>query len=312
MPETLTIFAPAKVNLRLAVKDKRADGFHNLESLFLAVNLGDVLRFTSAAELCPHDKELCPSEAGYTISGVGLYDKIPPDKNIIIKALSLFKAKTGFSQNINIYVDKRIPLGGGLGGGSSDAAAALLALNKLAGFPLDRQELIGMGASLGSDVPFFLYETSAAWVTGRGEKIEPVDVPLLYLALVNPGFPSDTAHVFRLLDEYRKGTGDCGLGTGELGSGIRDLGSWTGDFRMKNDFLDVFDEHIKSIYLNIINQLMELGAKSANLSGTGSTCFGIFNEREQACKAVDVLRGKWAFAEVCQTMYFDNDMGGYV
>jgi 4-diphosphocytidyl-2-C-methyl-D-erythritol kinase len=140
-----------------------------------------------------------------------------------------------------------------------------------------------MGAALGSDVPFFIHKIPAARVTGRGECIEPIDMLPMFLTLVNPGFHSDTARAFKLLDEYRE-------------SGIRkDISPFF------NDFLPVFPEQEKSVYNTIISRLQDLGAEFASLSGAGSTCFGVFGNRDQSQKAADVLRGEWGFAECCLT-----------
>jgi 4-diphosphocytidyl-2-C-methyl-D-erythritol kinase len=281
----LTAVSPAKVNLHLAVLEKRPDGFHNIESIFLAVNFGDTLHF-----------EPCEGENTAEIAVEGVSINIPTEKNIIFKALSLFREKTGFTQGLKIRAEKRIPLGGGLGGGSSNAAAALLTLNKLAGFPLNREQLLEMAASLGSDVPFFIYETPAAMVTGRGEFIEPLEIPELSLVLVNPGFSSDTAAAYQLLDKKREL--EYKTASGATVPPVRkdiNLSRMADTFR--NDFLPVFEEPEKSVYYGIISQLRELGAQYANLSGSGSTCFGIFKEREKAEKAAASLRGKWGFVE---------------
>jgi 4-diphosphocytidyl-2-C-methyl-D-erythritol kinase len=279
----LTTASPAKVNLHLAVLEKRPDGFHNIESIFLAVNFGDTLHF-----------ELCEGENTAEIAMEGLSVHIPVEKNIIFKALSLFREKTGFAQGLRIRAEKRIPPGGGLGGGSSNAAAALLVLNKLAGSPLNRGGLLEMAASLGSDVPFFIYEMPAARVTGRGEFIEPLEIPELFLVLVNPGFPSGTAAAYQLLDKKRELEYETASGAPPVGKDIN-LSCMADAFR--NDFLPVFREPEKSVYYGIISQLRELGAQYASLSGSGSTCFGIFKEREKAEKAAAFLRGKWGFVE---------------
>jgi len=204
MPEfisNLTVKAPAKINLHLAVKDRRVDGFHNLESLFFSVDFYDILYF-----------RLSWDEKLIKIDMKGLKFNLKEQDNIIFKAISLFREKAGFNKGLEVSVEKNIPSGGGLGGGSSDAAAALLALNKMAGFPLAKETLLEMGATLGSDVPFFLHEIPAAWVTGRGEQIKPLNsVPQIYIVLVNPGFSSNTTKAFRLLDENREQrTGDRG------------------------------------------------------------------------------------------------------
>ena len=282
----LTVFAPAKVNLHLAVKNKRTDGFHDLESVFLAVDFGDNLHF-----------QLTEDENSAEIVMEGLKTEINASDNIIFRAFSMFKVKTGFSGGLKVRVEKRIPLGGGLGGGSSNAAAVLLALNKMTGFPLTLKALLETGAALGSDVPFFIYETPAAWVTGRGEHIMPVDIPPIILVLVNPGFSSGTAAAFKLLDEYR---GSCGGVTAKEGTETpidfsAAPASW--QERFENDFLPVFPEREKSIYNGIISQLRTLGAEFANLSGAGSTCFGVFKDKEQAQQAAKTLRGKWGFVE---------------
>ncbi|MCL2196655.1 MAG: 4-(cytidine 5'-diphospho)-2-C-methyl-D-erythritol kinase [Treponema sp.] len=263
----LAVSAPAKVNLHLTVLDKRPDGFHNLESVFLAVNLADTLYF-----------EPIEPENSIEIDMQGINSPIPTEKNIIFKAVSLFRQKTGFSQGLKITVEKRIPLGGGLGGGSSDAASTLLALNKLAGSPCGKDTLLEMASSLGSDVPFFIHEITAAIVTGRGEHIQPIETPPMHLVLVNPGFPSDTAAAFRLLDDYREREKDYA-----------------------NDFLSIFPEKEKSVYNEIISRLKELGAANANLSGAGSTCFGVFEDGGQAQKAAEAMHDSWEFSAFCST-----------
>jgi len=277
--QNLIVLAPAKVNLHLAVLDRRPDGFHDIESVFLAVDFADTLHF-----------ELVEPENSVEIVMEPGSASIPPEKNIIFRALSLFKAKTGFSKGLRIKVQKRIPIGGGLGGGSSNAASALLALNKLAGNTLNLDFLLEMGASLGSDVPFFLYETAAALVTGKGEKIEALSPPQLFLTLVNPGFSSDTAASYCLLDKKRKG---------EKGAPPRKAVKVMAFGSFFNDFLPVFEEPEISVYSEIISRLKDLGAQYANLSGSGSTCFGVFGDRAKAIKAAEILRSKWSLSEFC-------------
>jgi 4-diphosphocytidyl-2-C-methyl-D-erythritol kinase len=277
--EKTAIFAPAKVNLHLAVKDRRNDGFHNLESIFLAVDFGDTLHF----EHIPDDNTPELTMEGPAAEGID----IPIGKNMVFKAMSLFRAKTGFDQPISVNVDKRIPTGGGLGGGSSDAASTLLVMNKMAGNPLNRDSLLEMGAALGCDVPFFIHGIPAARVTGRGDIIEPMDRPAFFLVLVNPGFKSDTAAAYKLLDEYREK------------EQMPLLEYETVHHKYFNDFLPVFNEPEKSAYNNIIFQLWELGADFAGLSGAGSTCFGIFNERLQAELAAASMIRTWNFVKFC-------------
>jgi len=291
--DKITVSAPVKVNLHLAVKDKRPDGFHNLESVFLAVDFGDTLHFQPNLE----------NITEITVHGINF--DIPMEKNIIFKAISLFKEKTGINQGFKVYVEKRIPLGGGLGGGSSDAAAALLALNKIADFPCSRETMLEMAASLGSDVPFFIHQTPAAWVTGRGEIIQPFEIPNLFLVLVSPGFPSDTAAAFRLLDAHRDTHTEISISSFSSVSFVppclREMKFEKDGFF--NDFLPVFLEKEKAVYNKIISQLQEQGAVFSSLSGAGSTCFGVFEREEQAQKAAQTLRGSWDFVEFCRSGY---------
>jgi 4-diphosphocytidyl-2-C-methyl-D-erythritol kinase len=282
----ITIEAPAKLNFHLKVGNRRPDGFHDIESLFVALAFGDTLRF-----------ETTPSKTGPEISmnwQIG-------GENIISRAISLFRERSGFNQGLKVAVEKRIPLGGGLGGGSSDAAAALLALNRLAadGGLLNAAELAEMGASLGSDVPFFLNNAPAAWVTGRGEHIQPLELPEsvlnLALVLVNPGFSSDTAEAFRLLDGARTALNHLNAPCPPCSPCLREMDS-PRDWRFFNDFLPVLTDSDKgAVYQRVIFELRELGAEFAGLSGSGSTCFGVFSGQNQAESARKALVKRWPF-----------------
>ena len=301
MPEIiydLTAFSPAKVNLHLAVKEKRPDGFHNLESVFITVDFGDILNFSLKNDT-DNDDSSNLTEISMMSGKKSLL--IPLNDNIIYKAISLFKEKTGLSYNFKINVKKKIPLGGGLGGGSSNAACALLSLNKMAGCPCSRSELLEMAAVLGSDVPFFIHRTAAAYVTGRGEVIKPLDLPPLFLVLVSPGFSSNTARAFRLLDKYRVENNLIISSDSIFMSSAPNCEN----FRKKffNDFLPVFPHQEKSIYNNIINALEESGALYANLSGAGSICFGVYKDEDTARNAAKSFCGadKWS-VEFCRSL----------
>jgi 4-diphosphocytidyl-2-C-methyl-D-erythritol kinase len=173
------IDAPGKINLHLRVRGKRPDGYHDLESIFLALQFGDTLRFSLGDE-----------PGAVQIRGL---EEVAAEENIICRALALFREVTGFDRGLRVELEKRIPLGGGLGGGSSDGAAALRALNELSGAGFSGARLAEMAAELGSDVPFFL-TGGAAWVSGRGDRIRPLPPPPVFpVVLVNPGFPSETA-----------------------------------------------------------------------------------------------------------------------
>jgi 4-diphosphocytidyl-2-C-methyl-D-erythritol kinase len=294
MSDSLKIPAPCKINLHLRVGKRRADGYHDLESLFAAVDFGDTLEFEVLKS-----SGICEIFTDWQVPAVPL----PPEKNIVHKAVSLFRARTGFDRGLRVHLKKRVPPGGGLGGGSSDAAAALTALNVLADTGLGREDLRDMALNLGSDVPFFLIG-GAALVGGRGENIEPLPVPSgLSVLLVNPGFPSPTGLSFRRLDQWRtlcaQRMGNGGfpgqdLPRARLVSALAEDHPETWPYG--NDFLPLFlagQGEEAEAYRRLISSLREAGADFTGLSGAGSTCFGIFKDRKIAEKALETLLKRW-------------------
>ncbi len=182
------VLAPAKINLHLEVLGRRADGYHALETLMVAIELFDEITISA----CPNDIELTCDAPGLTVG---------PD-NLVLKAARLLQARSGCSDGAWIELVKRIPWAAGLGGGSSDAAATLAGLNEWWQLGLAREDLVALGAELGSDVPFF-FHTPAAFCTGRGEVVTPVPVGCrLDLLLVKPPMGLSTAEVYR----------ECGVG----------------------------------------------------------------------------------------------------
>ncbi len=174
--------APAKINLSLRVLGKRADGFHQLETLMVPLALADELTMR-------------PADAfHFTCSEVSLP---ADDSNLAVRAVRLFARHTGVTPNLHLHLEKRVPHGAGLGGGSSDAAHVLLALDELFSTRLGPAALAALAAELGSDVPFFVFE-SPAWCRGRGEIVEPVrsgaEVPIL---LLKPPFPVPTPWAYQ-------------------------------------------------------------------------------------------------------------------
>lgn len=289
----IRLAAPAKLNVHLAVGNRRPDGCHDLESIFIALDFGDTLRL-----------ELAGGDGEIEVYMRGTFEPIPLEENIVYKAICLFRKHTGFTGGIRALVEKRIPAGGGLGGGSSDAAAVLAALNTLSGGLADPKKLAALGALLGSDVPFFLEKAPAAWVSGRGEHIRPITAfKRLYFTLVNPGFPSGTAAAFRLLDEYRDNSGLRGIPRPGETDCIAALSGHPRNWPFANDFLPVFggDAGNKAVpgavYRDMLAQLRNAGAVFAGLSGSGSTCFGVFLEREAAETAAQALSRQWPFVQ---------------
>jgi len=174
--------APAKLNLFLHVTGRRADGYHELQTLFQLIDLADTL---------------CVS-----VRGDGQIDRpagppgVPPEADLVVRAARTLKAATGTALGASLRVRKRIPMGGGLGGGSSDAATALLVLNELWDCGLAVEELAALGLPLGADVPVFVQGFSA-WGEGVGERLTPVTLPETWYVIVHPGVAVSTARVFQ-------------------------------------------------------------------------------------------------------------------
>jgi 4-diphosphocytidyl-2-C-methyl-D-erythritol kinase len=292
MKTTLSIDAPCKINLHLRIKGLREDGFHDLESVFLALAFGDTLHFETLPGAKNNGIELEIENCIPGTSETGLEDA-PPEKNIIGRAAALFRERTGFEKPLKVRLEKRTPLGAGLGGGSSDGAATLLALNTLAEAGLSMEELRVLAERLGSDVPFFL-SPGAAFVSGRGERIRPIPAPAnLQAALICPGFASNTAEAYRLLDSCReKGPSPEGAELTEEAL-IEALGKPPSQWPYRNDFLDVFlkekETKVRRFYASIPQALKALGADFSGLTGSGSACFGIFTGPDRAEEAVKSL-----------------------
>lgn len=185
----LSLFSPCKINVFLRITNKRADGFHDLASLFHVISLGDTIKFS-----------LSPSKSKDRLStnvpGVPL-----DDSNLIIKALNLYRKKTGTDNFFWVHLDKRVPTGAGLGGGSSNAATALWAANQFSGCLATEKQLQEWSSEIGSDIPFF-FSHGAAYCTGRGEVVQDISPPLAFdipMVLIKPPQACSTAEVYKRL-----------------------------------------------------------------------------------------------------------------
>ena len=203
----LVVPAPAKVNLFLHVTGRRGDGYHLLESLFALVDLADTVT-------------LAPRDDG-AIARSGDVPGVTERDDLAIRAAVALQRATGTRRGVTIGVDKRIPMGGGLGGGSSDAASVLLALNRLWSLGLSRAELAGIGLALGADVPFFVHGENAI-VRGIGEAITPVSLPRQWLALAFPAVAVPTAAIFAA-PELTRSTPSAKISVFSVGYGRNDL-----------------------------------------------------------------------------------------
>ncbi|MBS9402016.1 4-(cytidine 5'-diphospho)-2-C-methyl-D-erythritol kinase [Halomonas sp. TRM85114] len=181
LPDRLVLPAPAKLNRLLHITGRRPDGYHELQTLFQFLDVGDSLSFERRGD----------SEIGLTPH----LDDIPLVDNLVMKAARQLQAATGCTQGANIHLDKRLPQGGGLGGGSSDAATTLLGLDALWGLGLGLERLASLGLSLGADVPVFV-KGHAAWAEGIGERLTPVELDTPWFVVIHPGIAVSTPAVF--------------------------------------------------------------------------------------------------------------------
>lgn len=180
--------APAKLNLFLHVTGRRDDGYHLLQTAFRMIDLCDRLSFERRDD---GDVRRSPAIAG-----------VPAERDLCVRAARLLQQATGCRLGADITLHKRIPMGGGLGGGSSDAATTLIALNRLWGTGLDRSELARLALALGADVPFFIFGEDA-FAEGVGERLQPMTLPPAWYVVVSPGVEVPTAEIFRAGDLTR-------------------------------------------------------------------------------------------------------------
>lgn len=273
------IRALAKLNLDLRVIGKRADGYHELRTIFQTISLADSihLSFTPARR-----------------TAISLDDALAIPDNLVVRSAQLVMDALRTTGRVEIRLAKKIPMGAGLGGGSSDAAAILLALPVLGGGIIELPQLIEMAEQLGSDVPFFLLGGRAAAI-GRGTELFPLpDLPVRHGLLIAPGIHVSTAEAYRLLDARPLGAGlTSGLQQNKIGSFQSRVWGQGCPSTGANDFEGVvFKQHPK---LGAIKKkLIRSGASPAMMTGSGSALFGLFEDRAHAAYAVEWFQGPQA------------------
>jgi 4-diphosphocytidyl-2-C-methyl-D-erythritol kinase len=270
----LTLKAPAKINWFLKILGKRGDGYHEIESLIQKVALYDVLSFAPSEDLILNTSA-----------------PIPMEQNLVYKAATLLKRKYAIGEGVAIDLEKKIPMGAGLGGGSSDAASALRGLNELWALNLSIDELSGTAEELGSDVPFFLCN-SLSFVHGSGEKLKPCRALKPFnLLLVKPAFDVSTAWVYDNFAMLTKKPGKV--------NNIKHFISKI-EKAEHSALTDDVSNDLESVTINsfpeiagIKERLRKQGAVFSLMSGSGSAVFGVFVSRGKAEDASKAFDGYW-------------------
>lgn len=260
----LQLRSPAKINLFLKIVNRRPDGYHNLASLFQAINLVDNLHF----QFADYSQFVCDDP------------RLPIDgSNLIIKAMELFRHKTGWNRPLKISLEKRIPYEAGLGGGSGNAATTLWAMNQLSGQIATEQQLMAWAGELGSDPAFFLSQ-GTAYCTGRGELLQampPLKSPQIWI--VKPHRGLSTPAVYKRLDVSK-------LPVNHPEETLK--GFYSGDARYYND-LEIPALELAPDLILLRQQLEKQGYQAVVLCGSGSAFFCIGGSEPQAMEAVRVF-----------------------
>lgn len=273
----------AKINLTLDVLGKRQNGYHDIKMIMQTISLYDTVTV-----------ELTDKAGGISVSANLPY--LPRGReNLAYRAAELFFDKTGINAGAVITLDKHIPVGAGLAGGSSNCAVVLKALNKLCASNLSGEALCEMGASLGADVPYcILGGTKLA--EGIGERLSPLaKMPPCRILLVKPAFSISTKAVYEKIDSF------SGFRRPDTGMVIQGLKERSMD-KITRGMANVLEEVSISdhpVLADLKNELLSLGADGAQMSGSGPTVFGIFTDRERAFAAKNRLRGKYKTVYLC-------------
>ena len=283
MTAAVTRQAPAKINLGLFVERRRDDGYHDIATIFLKLSLADTLRVESA-------------------SGGGIeihcgHPEVPCDeRNLIYQAAALLQPLAG-GQGVRAHLEKRIPVAAGLGGGSSDAAAALLALNALWGLQLTPQELMRYGARLGADVPFFLYSGAAAYGRGRGDELSPLTCPkALFLVLVTPPVAVSTAQVY---GQYRIELTETAKDITIVGRHF-ESGDLSGLAAVCANDLEAVVLRQFPIVQTVKETLRQLGTYGVCMSGSGPSVYALCPSQKAADRVAAAARSRGWPTWVCR------------
>lgn len=272
--EEVKVIARAKINLSLDVKGKREDGYHILSMVMQSVDLADKIT-------------LKLNDSGKISVNTNMYYLPTGEKNIAYKAAELFLMEINSKDGIEINIEKQIPVGAGMAGGSTDAAGVLMGLNKLYGFPLTQGKILDLGLSLGADVPFCIVGGTKL-AEGIGEKLKPLNHVPLSLLIIKPRKSISTKEVFKKLDiNSIQNRPD----NNKLIQGIEE--------QNYNKIYQAMDNSLSSISMELVPEIEEIieglelkfNCKKAMMTGSGSTVFGIFEDEEMRNEAYLYYKG---------------------
>ncbi|AXF06784.1 4-(cytidine 5'-diphospho)-2-C-methyl-D-erythritol kinase [Paraburkholderia graminis] len=263
--------APAKLNLFLHITGRRPDGYHTLQTVFQLLDWGDTLHFTLRDD-------------GLVTRSTEIAD-VPPEHDLTVRAANLLKAHTGSPEGVDIEIEKRLPMGAGLGGGSSDAATTLLALNRLWKLKLPRLELQALALKLGADVPFFVFGKNA-FAQGVGETLDVVQLPPRHFLVVTPRVHVPTAAIF---SEKSLTRDSKALTITDFPAELSCNTEWPDSFG-RNDMQPV----VVGKYAEVAQVLRWFeNIAPARMSGSGASVFAAFRSKAEAEAAQAKLPSEW-------------------
>lgn len=253
--------APAKINLMLRITGRRPDGYHNLQTVFQMLDICDWLSFYSVIDGRVSLKNPIPG--------------VPEQEDLTVRAANLLKAHTGCDLGVCINIEKNLPMGGGLGGGSSDAATTLVVLNRLWELGLTQQELMDLGLQLGADVPVFVFGHSA-WAEGVGEELQSIILPESWVVIIKPDCHVNTKEIF------------CSKELTRDSKKIK-----MSDFLAGEESNDC-TQTVCEIYESVRSAMDALSLFARpRLTGTGACVFAVFSSKEEADSVCQNLKSKW-------------------
>jgi 4-diphosphocytidyl-2-C-methyl-D-erythritol kinase len=260
------LLSPAKINLRLEVLNKREDGYHDIRTILTRISLYDDVYIS------------LKKEKGISVKSENV--DIPENRNLAFIAAKYLLEEAGIDTGVDIRIKKRIPVGGGLGGGSSNAATIIMALNELLNINLSDKGLMDIGLKIGTDVPFFIFKKPAI-ATGIGDILEEITIPPnLWFVLINPDICINTGDIYKKLL----------LTNSKIGIKLPYL------FKDCSQIVKILYNDLERVTINmypvigeIKNRLLSLGAEGTLMSGSGSTVFAIFSDKDRALRSINSL-----------------------